>query len=137
VSETDGAEIEQLLSEKAAAFERDRVKRWTEYEQDRNRRTRRVTLQFWFLFVVLFAAFGLLAYRTEVNANDLRTYITTACEGRQERIEAFNNGREIFIHLILNDPRNPVPPEQQELVANQLRQGLLLPTEDCHDVSGQ
>jgi len=130
-----GDDEAEILREKAEAFERDRSQRWLDYEKARNKRTRRVTMQFWFLFVVIFSAFGLLAYRTEVNANALRDYITTACENRVDRTAAFNQGRELFIQLILNDPRNPIPPEQQAQVADQLRGGLLLPVEDCSDLT--
>src|SRR5690349_10895411 len=106
-------DLDQLLAQQAAEFERD-WKRWAEeLEHRRDRRGRRTQRQFWFLFVFLFASFILLAYRTEQTASDLRTYIFAACVTRAERNASYNEGREVLIGLIVNDPKNPVPPEQR------------------------
>lgn len=100
-------------------------------EDARDRRNRRTQRQFWFLFVCLFAFFALLAYRTESNTRDIREGFYQECADRQVRIIKSNEGREALITVIVNDPKNPVPPEQVAAVVAQLRDGLLLPLENC------
>lgn len=127
----DEAAIERIFAEKYTAFERDRALRQAAMEEARSKRTRRINRQFWFLFVVLFASFVLLGYRTEVTASALRTYIHQACENRNARVDAFNQGRAVLIKVIMDDPQGNIPPDQRAAVQKRLEDGLLLPTEDC------
>lgn len=129
----DEKAIERIFTEQYTAFERDRALRQAAQEEARTRRAKRVNRQFWFLFVVLFASFILLAYRTEVNANALRDYIHQACESRNGRIAASNQGRTVLIKVIMDDPKGSIPVDQRAAVQKRLEDGLLLPIEDCDD----
>ena len=124
-------DIERLVADRAAAFEKGWTERAVATEQSRDRRTRRTNLQFWFLFAFLLVSFVLLAYRTEVTAQSLRVGLYSACEARVNQTHQYNAGRESLIQAVIHNPDRPVPPEQQEQVVKQLRDGLLLPTEDC------
>lgn len=119
------------LTRQAELFEAAWQKRAQTIEDDRDRRNRRIQRQFWFLFAFLFAAFILLAYRTETNSQEIRVGFYRECADRQVRIIKSNEGREALITIIVNNPKNPVPPEQVSSVVQQLRDGLLLPVEDC------
>ena len=129
----DEAAIERIFAAQYTAFERDRLLRQAAQEEARSKRARRVNRQFWFLFVVLFASFVLMAYRTEVNANALRDYIHDACESRNGRIAASNEGRTVLIKVIMDDPKGNIPADQRAAVQKRLEDGLLLPIEDCGD----
>jgi len=61
-------DIERLVADRAAAFEKGWTERAVATERSRDQRTRRTNLQFWFLFAFLLVSFVLLAYRTEVTA---------------------------------------------------------------------
>lgn len=127
----DEAAIERIFAEQYTAFERDRALRQAAMEEARSKRTKRINRQFWFLFIVLFASFVLLAYRTEVNAGALRGYIHEACENRNARVAAYNEGRKVLIKVIMDDPNGNIPPDQRAAVQKRLEDGLLLPIEDC------
>ena len=124
-------DIERLVADRAAAFEKGWTERAVATERSRDQRTRRTNLQFWFLFAFLLVSFVLLAYRTEVTAQNLRVGLYSACEARVNQAHQYNAGRESLIQSVIHNPERPVPPEQQEQVIKQLRDGLLLPTEDC------
>lgn len=127
----DWSHIDAVLTERAEAFERDRAARAVALERRRMRRIRRTNAQFWFLFVLVFASFILLAYRTEVAAGELRTGLYTACQSRVEQAQQYNQGREALINAVLTNPERPVPEERKAEVVRQLEEGLLLPLEDC------
>jgi len=61
----------------------------------------------------------------------LRVGLYSACQARVNQAHQYNAGRESLIQAVIHNPERPVPPEQQEQVVKQLRDGLLLPTEDC------
>ena len=124
-------DIERLVADRAAAFEKGWTERAVATERSRDQRTRRTNLQFWFLFAFLLVSFVLLAYRTEVTAQNLRVGLYSACQARVNQAHQYNAGRESLIQAVIHNPERPVPPEQQEQVVKQLRDGLLLPTEDC------
>lgn len=119
------------LTRRAAEFEAAWQIRAAEMEDRRERRFRRTQRQFWFLFAFLLFAFVLLAYRTESNSHDIRIGFWQECVDRQERIVQSNKGREALIQLVIANPERPVPLEQVPTVLNQLREGMLLPLEDC------
>lgn len=129
--ETDWSHVDAVLTERAEAFEQARIARAQELDRQRTRRTTRTTRQFWFLFAVVFASFVLLAYRTEMNQRDLRNGFYGACLARVTQAQHFNEGREALIQAVIHNPDRPVPPEQQGPIVKQLRDGLLLPVEDC------
>lgn len=124
-------DIDRLMTSRAAAFEQGWTLRAEEIDRQRRRRFTRTTLQFWFLFAFLLVSFVLLAYRTEVTARDLRTGLYEACQSRVHQAEQYNEGREALIQLVVHNPEKPIPPEKLDQTLKQLRDGLLLPVEDC------
>jgi hypothetical protein len=124
--------IDEELTRKAAEFEDARVKRQAVHDAERARRSRRVQLQFWFLFGFLVVAIFLLAYRTELNSRALHDAQRDGCERRAEQAEQANSGRTTLINLVMASPTNQaLSPEQQQAVLKQLQDGLILPVEDC------
>jgi hypothetical protein len=125
------------LTRRAAEFERAWTERAAAAERLRARRARRAQRQFWFLFFFLFASFILLAWRTESNSYEIRVGFWQECSERQGRIVKSNEGREALIKAVITNPERPVPTEKQAAVIQQLRDGLLLPLEDCGPNPGE
>jgi hypothetical protein len=125
------------LTRRADEFERAWTERAAAAERLRARRARRTQRQFWFLFVFLFASFILLAWRTETNTYEIRVGFWQECTDRQVRIVKSNEGREALIAAVVGNPERPVPADKVDAVVQQLRDGLLLPTEDCGPNPGE
>jgi hypothetical protein len=124
--------IDEELTRKATEFEDARVKRQAVADARRDRRNRRVQLQFWFLFAFLVVMVALLAYRTELNAQALQEAQLSGCERRVEQAKAANAGRITLINLTLATPTNQnLSPGQKDVLLKQLQEGLILPIEDC------
>lgn len=103
-------------------------------------RAKTVNRRFLFLFAAIVLIFGLLAYRTEVNANELekqqqatRQAFYDACLVRVDRQEQANVGREAMVTLASHGPNAPTDPAKLAVLVKQLRDALLLPIEDCGD----
>ena len=125
------AALDAHLTQRAEAFERDWTARAAEMERRRARRHRRATRQFWFLFVLLFASFILLAYRTETTADALREGLHDSCQARVAQEQTANESREELVRLVVEAPDSSVPADQQQQTIERLLNGLLLPVEDC------
>lgn len=129
-------QVESAIEEHASAFEADRYRRAKELAAERDRKNRRLWKALAFLYALMVLAFVVLAYRTEVNNNQnkenghqIEQGLYTACLARQAAAISFNRGRETLIQLVLTNPART--PESKALAAQQLRDGLLLPIEDC------
>lgn len=131
--------VHQIVDGQATSFERDRLARATDLETMRARKNTRVQRQFWFLFVFMFTCFVMLAFRTELNSKTIEETVTankvavyTACTVRVEQAMSFNIGRETLIRLVIDAPTaTPVGEEAKADTIKRLRDGLLLPLEDC------
>jgi hypothetical protein len=124
--------IDEELTRKAAEFEGARVQRQAIADAERARRNRRVQLQFWFLFGFLVVAIGVLAYRTEVNDQNLRQAQLEGCERRAQQAEVANEGRTTLINLVIATPTNQnLSVEEKAITLKRLQEGLILPIEDC------
>jgi hypothetical protein len=111
---------------------------YAELEQRVAQRVRVTNRRFLFLFVGAVLVFGLLAYRTEVNANGvteqqqaLKEAVQQACMVRADRVSAANEARETLTQVLVNGPNGPTDPAAKALLTQQLRDALLLPVEDC------
>lgn len=124
-------QIEELRRLRAVDTEEIRKLHNTQIEIDRRRRARVVDRQFWFLFIGGVAAFLVLAYRTETNAAAIKDGLHDACEARVATATQYNVGREALVQLAVNGPNAPKDPAQKAVMVKQLRDGLLLPIEDC------
>lgn len=131
-------ELALAIDQQSTAFERERARRAKAAESKQVKRERRRDRQFWFLLIALTVFSVLLAYRTETNNNLLREQAAAtderfyqACQLRVERQTDGNERRELFIQKIVEAAVPPkTEPEKAVLIA-QLRDGLLLPVEDC------
>lgn len=104
-------------------------------EADGTHWVKRFTWQFWFLFVATALAFFLLAWRTENNDRAISEGLHDACVQRATTAVKYNEGREALITLLTTSPRaSQRTPAEIEVLAGQLREGLLLPIEDCGEV---
>lgn len=100
-------------------------------QADRNRRLGRTDKQLAFLYGLLFVAFFLLAYRSQKIDSKIQEGLYDACQSRATTAEQYNVGREALVQLTINAPTAPKDPAEQAALAKQLRDGLLLPIEDC------
>lgn len=98
-----------------------------------NRAAHRFRVLLLVLYLAMALVFGLLAYRTEVNANALANGFYQACLVRQDRQIKANVGRETLVQLAANGPTSPPSQEAKDQLVQQLRDALLLPVEDCGD----
>lgn len=96
-----------------------------------NRASHRFRILLLTIYVAMVLVFGLLAYRTEVNANSLAQGFYQACLVRQDRQIQANVGRETLVQLAANGPTSPPTQEAKDELTKQLRDALLLPVEDC------
>jgi hypothetical protein len=83
------------------------------------------------LFITIVLIFGLLAYRTEVNARALEDGFYNACLVRQDRQIIANNKREALAVAAAQGPNAPEDATAKEALTQQIRDALLLPVEDC------
>lgn len=97
----------------------------------RNRRMRRTDRQLAFLYALLVLAFALLAYRSMNTDNKIQSGLYDACLARVQTTQQFNANREALVQFVLSAPNTPKDPDKQAAFAKQLRDGLLLPIEDC------
>ena len=124
--------IDTELQRQAKEFEDAQAVRMRKVEAERNRRNRRVQLQFWFLFGLPVFAMVLLAYRTEVNAKELQDAQARGCDRRAETAETFNEGRLALINLVVATPANAnLSAAEKAAMIKSLKEGLILPVEDC------
>jgi hypothetical protein len=101
-------------------------------DADHSHWVKRISKQFWFLFVLFTAAFVLLAWRTENNDQAIAQGLHDACMTRAATAVQYNEGREALITLLITAPRpTQRTPAEIEVIIEQLRDGLLLPIEDC------
>lgn len=131
--------VESFRVDAAALLEADRQQHnlWTEKQW--RERSRIVNRRFWYLFGGLVIIFGLLAYRSERNAADiasnnaaLATGLHNACLARQGTAIQYNQGREALIQITVKAPHDPpLTAEETATLTQQLRDGMLLPIEDC------
>lgn len=129
---TRAALIESIRVDTAAQLEVDRKLHNARIEAKLQERTKVVNRRFWFLFVALTLAFMLMAYRSENNATAISTGLHEACLTRVETATQYNKGREALVQLSINSPRTPPRTEAEKAaLVKQLRDGLLLPIEDC------
>lgn len=98
---------------------------------DRQRRARRTDRQQWFLFALIVGAFALLAYRSQNTDAKIQQGLYDACESRVTTAQQYNIGRETLVHLAISGPNAPKDPAQIAALTQQLRDGLLLPVENC------
>lgn len=104
-----------------------------EYER-RHAQVRRADKRLLVLYVLLVVAFVLLAYRTQVNDQNLRNGLYVACQARQTAANNGNTLRDVFTEALRTAPRSPTDartPEQQAALLQQLKEVLTLPVEDC------
>lgn len=94
--------------------------------------------RFLVLFLSMAAVFGLLAWRTEVNADELEAQQNSmeqafyaACLARVDRQILANQSREATVQLAVSGPTAPTDPAEKARMIQQLRDALLLPVEDC------
>lgn len=134
-TEAVAATVEHDHAERASDVEQLRVELAAVLEERLKAENRRVNRRFGVLFVATFLIFGLLSWRTELNADgneatqhQLAVAFYQACTTRVERQTSANDGREILIAAAtetITDP--PLKAEQ----VRKLRAALLLPVETC------
>jgi len=98
---------------------------------ERDRRARRTDKQLGFLFLLTIVAFLVLAYRVESNDDKLAHGLYSACVARVATANQYNIGRESLVQQAITGPTAPKDPAAKATLAKQLRDGLLLPVEDC------
>lgn len=98
---------------------------------DRERRARRTDRQLGFLFLLTIVLFFVLAFRVEINDDKLGRGFYNACMARVATANQYNIGREALVQMVITAPDAPTDPSQLAAMAKQLRDGLLLPIEDC------
>ena len=116
----------------AAALEADNARHNAHLEERLREQFRRINRRLAFLFSLLLVAFLLLAYRSEVNGRTVADGLYEACANRVATATTYNQGREALITLVVNTPVDPPRTDAQKTdLAQRLREGLLLPIEDC------
>jgi hypothetical protein len=132
-------EVEITREEMAAILEADRKRHNLRMEERLKERTRVINRRFGFLFGAMFLIFGLLAYRSEVNTRqsdantrDIVVGFRVACEKRAAAAEQYNNGREALVQLFATAPFIDQTSATKAIIIKQLRDGLLLPVEQCN-----
>lgn len=124
--------IDTELQKQATEWEIAHTERQAVIDKERARKSRRVQIQFWFLFGFLVAAFLLLAYRTEMNAQALQDAQAVGCDRRAATAVTFNEGRTALINLVANTPSSTsLTAQEKAQMIQTLKDGLILPVEDC------
>jgi len=137
VEEIQAARDDEAVTrmEVARLLESDRKLHNIELEKRLKEQARRISQRFLVVFTTFILITALLAYRTEINANELRkTQVEAAAERynaclvRVDRQVFANVGRETLVQLAAGRQADPVLKAQ---AIQQLRDGLLLPIENC------
>lgn len=100
-------------------------------QAERNRRMRRTDKQLAFVYGLLFVAFFILAYKSQSTNARIQEGLYDACRSRVNTAEQYNIGRESLVQMVITGPNAPKDPAQVAALTKQLREGLLLPIEDC------
>lgn len=104
---------------------------------ERDARARRADRQLGFLFLLTIVLFLVLAFRVESNDSKLATGLHTACLARVATANQYNIGREALVQQAIAAPTSPADPQAKAIMAQQLREALLLPIEDCGPPPGE
>ena len=123
--------IEEDRLSRAGDMEIARIGRAADIEADRLGRAGNIRKQMWFLFALVLVAFVVLALRTQQTNQSTQMGLYMACEKRASLAADYNKGREGLVQWILTNPASQRTPEQRLEIARQLRDGLLLPVEEC------
>lgn len=124
------ASVAEIVEHHRPATEEDLYLYRQEYFE-RERRARRTDKQLGFLFLLTVVAFLVLAYRVESNDDRLSSGLYSACAARVATANQYNIGRESLVQQAITAPTAPTDPVARAQLAQQLRNGLLLPIEDC------
>lgn len=136
-------DVAAAINEHADAFELERQRRAKESRVIQAKKSRRAERQFRFLFAFFVVVALFYAYRIETNyrlvkeqahITDQRFY--AACQVRVQRQVIANDKREEFIKAIVAAAVPPKTPPEAATLTQQLRDGLLLPVEECGDPPG-
>lgn len=105
---------------------------------ERGRKAKRADRQLLFLFFLVVVAFVVLALKVQQNNEGLRdndsklaTGLYVACLQRTNAAHASNISREGLVQLAINGPNAPRDAAAKAALANQLRNALKVPEEDC------
>lgn len=127
ISAGDSAKVVAL----ADNVEADRVVIAEDIEAERVVRASTIRKQMWFLFGFVILLSLSLGYRNETVSNEIEQTSYNSCMARATLAKDYNAGRESLIQWILTNPSSTRTPEQRDDIARQLRDGLLLPVENC------
>lgn len=105
---------------------------------DREKKGRRRDLQLFFCFFLIVVVGVVVTLKVQGIAQGLRDNdanlakgLYTACIQRANTAQQYNVGREALVQLAISGPNAPKDPAARATMAKQLRDGLLLPVEDC------